>query len=292
MPSRLPPTVTGDAARFGIDEARRLHRDLIHSLGGFSYELAGGTLVTHERIPVPSFNYVDGARVSVRRQAAFFEKALDHYFQRALRPSFRVDPATPPHVDRTLRQLSFLAAAEPLVFLVAPTSDLPARVREIEVVELDPDHAREIASFWTHDRERDEFERAIDIVANHPNPGERLIPLLARSGSRTAAAALLYRHGEHAEVEAVATLPGLRGRGIATALVGGALASAARDGASTLSVLSTTPRLASRLRPLGFVEAGRLTEYMLPAGAQLNVPPPGPPGPPRWRPPRAPSGSL
>jgi len=272
---------------FGIDGARRLHRDLILSLGGFSYELAGGTLVTHERIPVPAFNFVDGARVAVRRQTAFFEKALDHYFQRALRPSFRVDLDTPPHIDRTLRHFGFVPASEPLVFLVAPTSNAPAGPRGIEVVEVQADHAREIAEFWTHDRERDEFARALDVVVNHPNPGERLTPLLARSGTRTAAAALLYRRGAHAEVEAVATLPELRGRGIATALVAGALAAAARDGATTLSVLSATPRLTTRLAPLGFLEAGRLTEYRLPADAQLAIPPPGPPTPPRWRPPRA-----
>jgi GNAT superfamily N-acetyltransferase len=277
---------------FGIDLARRLHRDLILSLGGFAYELAGGSLVTHERIPVPSFNFVDGARVSVRRQTAFFEKALDHYFQRALRPSFRVDPEVPVHVDQTLRHFGFVPADEPLVFLVAPTRTIPSAGRSLEVEEVGPDRAREIAAFWTHERERDEFARALDVVANHPNPGERLIPLVARSGSRTAAAALLYRRGDHAEVDAVATLPEMRGRGIATGLVEGALDAAAREGASTLSVLSTTPRLTARLRPLGFLEAGRLIEYRLPAGAQLAIPPPGPPTPPRWRPPRAPKADA
>jgi ribosomal protein S18 acetylase RimI-like enzyme len=279
--------MTAEIGDFGMDAARRLHRDLIHSLGGFSFELAGGSLVTHERIPVPSFNFVDGAKVSVRRQTAFFEKALDHYFQRALRPSFRVDPDVPGHVDRTLRHFGFLPAPDPLVFLVAPTRGAPSSAGSVEVEEVSPDRAREIAAFWTHERERDEFERALDVVANHPNPGERLVPLLARSGTRTAAAALLYRRGTHAEVDAVATLPELRGRGIATTLVEGALASAARDGATTLSVLSTTPRLSARLAPLGFSELGRLIEYRLPANAELSLPPPGPPTPPRWRPPRA-----
>ena len=281
--------MTDAAAGFGLEAARRLHRELIFALGGFAYELAGGTLVTHERIPVPSFNFVDGVEVSVRRQTAFFEKALDHYFQRALRPSFRVVPDPPTHVDQTLRRFGFVPAAEPLVFLIAPTRSVPAGPAGVEVVEITPDHAREVASFWTHDRERDEFERALDVVANHPNPGERLQPLLARTGDRPAAAALLYRRGAHAEVDAVATLPELRGRGIATRLVEGALDAAARDGATTLSVLSMTPRLSERLRPLGFAEAGRLVEYRLPADAQLAIPPPGPPTPPRWRPPRAPA---
>ena len=268
--------------------ARRLHRGLVLALGGFALELAGGTLVTHERIPVPPFNFVDGADVSVRRQTAFFERALDHYFQRALRPSFRVDLPVPPHIDRTLRHFGFVPAAEPLEFLVAPAGASTSSTSPVEVSEVPAEEAGRIAAFWTHDRERDEFERALDVAVHHPNPGERLLPLIARSGARTAGAALLYRRGDRAEVHAVSTLPELRGRGIATGLVAGALEAARQDGARTLSILSTTPRLAERLRPLGFRPVGALADYRLPPEAQLAIPPPGPPGPPRWRPPRAP----
>ncbi|MCI4355479.1 MAG: hypothetical protein L3K06_08985, partial [Thermoplasmata archaeon] len=106
----MPGTDAADEFR----EVRRLHRGLVLALGGFALELAGGTLVTHERIPVPPFNFVDGADVAIRRQTAFFEKALDHYFQRALRPTFRVDPPVPPHVDKTLRHFGFLPTDAPL----------------------------------------------------------------------------------------------------------------------------------------------------------------------------------
>ncbi|MCI4360528.1 MAG: hypothetical protein L3J91_02395, partial [Thermoplasmata archaeon] len=186
------------APPISLDGARRLHRDLIHALGGFSLELAGGILVTHERIPVPAFNFVDGADVAVRRQTAFFEKALDHYFQRALRPTFRVDPAAPGHIDRTLRHFGFVPSAEPLVFLAAPTRPRPPGTHDLAVEELASERVHEVAAFWTHERERDEFERALDVVVSHPNPGEHLVPLLARSGARTVAAALLYRRGDRA----------------------------------------------------------------------------------------------
>jgi GNAT superfamily N-acetyltransferase len=278
--------VTDGDPTAGLEGVRRHHRGLVLALGGFALELAGGTLVTHERIGVPAFNFVDGARVAVRRQTAFFEKALDHYFQRALRPSFRVDPPVPPHIDRTLRQFGFVPSVEPLLFLTAPTAPHGLPARSIEVDIADPDRLGEVAAFWTHERERDEFQRALDVAVHHPNPDERLTPLLARSGGRTAGAALLYRHGALAELHAVATLPELRGRGIATGLAAAALDAAREDGAMTLSILTATPRLAPRLRPLGFTEAGRLEEYRLPANAELAIPPPGPPTPPRWRPPR------
>ncbi|HTT45035.1 MAG TPA: hypothetical protein VMH38_03340, partial [Thermoplasmata archaeon] len=73
-----------------VEAALATERQFVLTLGGFALELAGATLVTHEKLPVPRFNFVQELGVGRERQTTFFEHALDHYFQRALRPTFRV----------------------------------------------------------------------------------------------------------------------------------------------------------------------------------------------------------
>lgn len=266
----------------------RLHRAFVVALGGYAIEVAGGVLVTHERVPVAPFNFVDDVRVAPERQTAFFERALDHYFQRALRPTFRVVPPVPTHVDTTLRRFGFRPVIEPRILLAAERVSVPPPERSsVEIVEAGPSDVARVAAFWTHDRERDEFLRALEVAVAHPNPGERLVPILATREGAPVAAALVYSRDGLAEVHAVATRPDARGHGVATNVVAFAATGRAAETARVVAIASTTPRLARRLSPLGFREVHRTVEYELPSEARLQLPDPGPPTPPRWRPPRA-----
>ena len=121
-----------------------LHRSFVVALGGFVLEFAGGALVTHERIAVPAFNYVDLDRLAPDRQTAFFERALDHYFQRAIRPSFRARRPVPAHVDRSLRAFGFV----------------PAGIRKNYYAEVNEDGL----VMWAHDIDTDAYEERIDAL--------------------------------------------------------------------------------------------------------------------------------
>ncbi len=274
----------------GLDPDLALHRSFIVALGGFVLEFAGGALVTHERIAVPSFNYVDLDRLAPDRQTAFFERALDHYFQRAIRPSFRARRPVAAHVDRTLRALGFAPAEEPWVVLRAgaPAAE-GAGIPSLQLESVR--EGEELAPLWAHAREADELRRALEVLLDHPNPGEHLEAWVAREHGTVVGCALAYERDGGAGIHAVATQPAARGRGVATAMVRGALAHLADRGVQHTVLLSAVPRLGPRLAPLGFREVGRLVEYRLPANAALAMPPPGPPQPPRWRPPRRPTGA-
>lgn len=260
------------------------------ALGGYALEIAGGALVTHERIGVARFNFVDGPYLPAGRLTAFFERALDHYFQRALRPRVRRLRPVPPPIDRALRQLGFVAEPDPLLRLSVDPGGATVPVGgEVEVVEADPGDDR-IAELWTAEGERDELRRALDVLLHHPEDGERLVPLFARIGGGIAGGALLHEQRGRATVQLTSTVPAARGQGVATAIVAAAVRSAAGRGIGSLSMLTENPRLAQRLAPLGFRVDREFTEYRLPPEAQLAVPAPSPTGPPRWRPPRAAGG--
>jgi GNAT superfamily N-acetyltransferase len=263
------------------------HRSFAVALGGFVLEIAGGSLVTHERIAVPAFNYVDLDRLAPDRLAAFFERALDHYFQRAIRPSFRAIRPVPPHVDRTLGSLGFVPGPDPWVVLRATSAGDPGAPEpplKIESVRA----GDELAPLWAHEREQAELRRSLEVLLDHPNPGEHLDALVARENGPVVGCALVYERDGAAGIHAVATQPAARGRGVATAMVRSAMNRLSGRGVGRTVLLSAVPRLAPRLAPLGFHEVGQLVEYTLPTDAVLAVPPSGPPAPPRWRPPRRP----
>ena len=279
MPS--PPAEVGPET--GLEEERAF----VLALGGYALEVAGGTLVAHERIGVARFNFVDGPYLAAGRVTAFFERALDHYFQRALRPSFRVRRPVPPHVDSALRGLGFVPGPLPLVRLSGTPCEAPGpSTPGLEVAAAGPAEAERLADLWTAERERDELRRALEVVVYHPNPGERLVPIFARQGAEVVGGAILYERGRCASVQLTSTQPAERGRGIATALVAGALAHAARDRIERVVLLTEAPRLATHLEPLGFHVDHEYEEYRLPLDADLSLPSPGAPTPPRWRPPR------
>ena len=263
-------------------------RQFVLTLGGFALEIPGASLVTHEKLPVPRFNFVQELGVGRERQASFFEHALDHYFQRALRPSFRVPDPVPGHVDAGLRRFGFRPKTAPLVLMLSgdqrPTSSTTSvAVREAGHEELDL-----IASFWTSDAERPEFRSALDVAWSHPNPHESLVPILATLQGAPVAAALVYRYRSAAGIHAVATRPAARGQGAASELVAFALAHGVGGPGARYSMFADSARLVARLEKLGFRAARTFVEYELPASAELAFPSPGPVVAPRWRPPRDP----
>lgn len=256
------------------------------ALGGYVLEIPGARLVTHERVPVPRFNYVEEVRVSPERQAAFFERALDHYFQRSLRPTVRLAEPVPPHLDRGLRAFAFRPAHDRLTVLAARDALPPPRRFAFDVEAAGPEEVDRVAAFFASERERGELRRAIEVVMAHPNPGEELRAFLASEHGRAAAAALLYRRGDAAGIHFVATQPPDRGRGAASALVDHLVRETPRPPDGLLAVTARHPRIRARLEALGFEAIGEFVEYELPADAELALAPPGPPQPPRWRPPR------
>jgi GNAT superfamily N-acetyltransferase len=266
--------------------ALRAERRFVLALGGYALELPGGTLVTHERIASPRFNFAVVTGVPADRQAAFFERALDHYFQRALRPRFRVPDPAPPHVDATLRRFSYRPLSDALVVWVhgGPPTGAPSPGWEVRPAAADEVEA--VASFWSEPSERPELRMALDVAVHHPSPGEQLVPTLAIRDGRPAAAALVYRTAEAAGIHLVTTQPDERGRGAATALVQHAVRDEPPEGRVPLSILTGVPRIGAHLGTIGFEAAGTFREYELPPDAELDLPPPGPPTPARWRPPR------
>ena len=267
-------------------DALQSERQFVLALGGFALHIAGATLVTHEKLPVPRFNFVEVGRVSPERQTAFFERALDHYFQRALRPTFRLRPPVPSHLDRGLRSFGFRPRPDPLVLLGGSGGRSGAESARYTVRVADRSELDLVASFWTSERERPEFRSALDTAWSHPNPEERLQPVLARDGEQVVAAALVYRYGAAAGLFAVATQPEARGRGAASDLVRGVLAQEVAGPGARYWITADSPRLRARLELLGFRPLVSFDQYELPPDAVLAMPPLGPAGPPRWRPPR------
>ncbi len=258
------------------------------SLGGYAIELAGGVLVLNERIPVPRFNFVQYIRLHRNRQSAFLERALDHYFQRALRPSIRAEPPVPDFLDASLRHLGFRPAPDSWSLLLhrGPERSAPTDSR-YEVRPATGDELPLIARFWTSDVERDEFLRALSVALVHPNPEENLVPVIALREGRPASAALFHRFRSSVGIHGVVTQPSERGQGAATALVAGLLNGPMGFGeAAPFAMWSDSPRLDRRLKDLGFEVAVRYSVYELPRDAELSLPPSGAPTPPRWRPPR------
>lgn len=279
--------MASDLSELATEAALEAERQFVLTLGGFALEIAGATLVTHEKIPVPRFNFVQELGVGRERQTAFFERSLDHYFQRALRPTFRVPLPVAAHVDAGLRRFGFRPRDSPLVLLLSggtaparPESSAEVRVAEPREIDL-------LSSFWTTERERPEFRTALDIAWNHPNPHEQLVPLLAFFDGDPVSSALLYRFRSSAGIHAVSTRPAARGRGAASDLVRYAVSHALVGPFVRYSILADSSRLQARLERLGFQPARSFQEYELPRDAELAIPPAFPSPSARWRPPRA-----
>jgi len=278
--------MTDELTGLATEAALEAERQFVVTLGGFALEIPGATLVTHEKIPVPRFNFVQEMGVGAERQTAFFERALDHYFQRALRPTFRVPTPVPDHVSAGLARFGFRPRASPLVILLSSGAAPESFGAGVEVHVAEPRELDLVSSFWTTERERPEFRTALDIAWNHPNPHERLVPLLAMVEGVPAASALVYRYRTSAGIHAVATQPSSRGRGAASELVAYATARNPAGPGVRYSIFADSERLTQRLERLGFRRARTFEVYELPPGSTLTIPPAGPAQPARWRPPR------
>jgi len=274
---------------FGTDPltaaALASERRFVLSLGGYALEIPGGTLIVHEKIPSPRFNFVVVERVAPQRQTAFFERALDHYFQRAIRPRFRIFGEPAEHVARALQRFSFRPLAEPRTVLLGGTPERSAPDPRYAIGPATDSEIDLVAGFWTVESERPELRTAIDVATHHPSPDESLVPVLAKQEGAPVAAALLFRSGDATGIHFVTTRPEARGAGAASALVQG-VRSDPRYAGIRWSIFADSSRLLARLTALGFSPAATFTEYELPPTAELDLPPPGPPTPPRWRPPR------
>jgi hypothetical protein len=269
-----------------VEAALEAGRQFVHTLGGFTLQIAGANLVTHERLPVSRFNFVQEIGVGPERQSAFFERALDHYFQRALRPTFRVPEPVAPHVDAGLVRFGFRPRETPLILLLEAEAPPAAKATVEGVRPARPSELDLVASFWTSERERPEFRAALDVAWSHPNPHEHLEPLLGFRDGEAVSVALLYRYRSSAGIHAVATRLPARGRGAASDLVRFALRHDPVGAGVRYSMFADSARLVQRLQGLGFRAARSFQIYELPSDATLAIPPPGPAGPPQWRPPR------
>ncbi len=280
-----------DRTEEAADAALETEAQLVLTLGGYALELAGARLVTNEHVAVPRFNFVQEVGVARERQTAFFERALDHYFQRALRPTFRVPIPVPEYLDANLQRLGFRARPAPLALMLrAPGPPLPTPPQHPVRVARDTELDR-VAAFWTSDRERPELAAALSVAVHHPNPHECLIPVLAEFAGAPAGVALVYRYRDMAGVFGVSTQPDARGHGVASDLLRWVVAGEVAGPGCPYFVLADSPRLGQHLATLGFRTARTFREYELSSEHALGFPPPGPPGPPRWRPPRR-TGSV
>jgi acetyltransferase (GNAT) family protein len=273
-----------------VEAALREERELVLSLGGYAVEIAGGVLVVNERIPVPRFNFIQSVRLHRNRQSGFLERALDHYFQRALRPTIRAEQPVPEFLDVSLRRLGFRGSPEPWSLLLRHDRSPPAETpTPFEVRTATAEELPVVARFWTGDGEGEEFVRALTVALEHPNPDESLVPGIALRDGVLASAALLHTHRSAVGIHGVVTQPSERGRGAATALVAGLLNRVpALPLSGPTAMWSDRPRLDARLRRLGFEAAVRYSVYELPVEAELAGPPTPPSSVPRWRPPRNP----
>lgn len=271
-----------------LDEALREEREFVFVLGGFAIEIPGATLVTNERIPAPRFNFVQDVRLSRERIAGFFERSLDHYFQRALRPVYEVPEPAPKFLADVLERYGFRPRDEPRSLLVTRRTVLPpAPPTEIAVRVARPTELDAVADFWTATEDRQEVRRSLEVTIEHPNPQEALLPVLALEDGRPVSAAILHRFETTWGIHAVATQPDARGRGAASAIVAAALRNLLPPSAELVAIWADHARIRKRLELLGFHEIARYRLFDLDPKAELHLPPLGPPTGPRWRPPRS-----
>jgi GNAT superfamily N-acetyltransferase len=273
-----------------VAAALETERRFVLALGGFTLGIAGATLVTHEKLPSPRFNFVEVGAVAPGRMTALVERSLEHYFQRALRPTFRVRAPVLTPLDAALRSQGFRPRAPPLTLLLDTAEGTGVAVPDRSVRVARPNELEGVAAFWTHERERPELLSAVALAWNHPNPDEELAPVLALEGGTVVAAALVFRHGSMSGIYAVATQPGARGRGAASDVVAFARREARSAASRRTSIFSDSLRLTARLERLGFRPALEFVEYELPRDAALEMPRSGESTPPLWRPPRSRAG--
>jgi GNAT superfamily N-acetyltransferase len=276
----------------GLEEVLREERELVLAFGGFAVEIPGAVLVTNERIPVPRFNFVQDVAVARDRLAGFFERALDHYFQRALRPDFHVLEPVPGYLAKALAQFEYRARVEPRSALLHPRSvPISTPRHEFRIAVADAEAFDEVVGFWSETREREELRRHLETVHHHANPDETLLPVLAYDGKEPVSAALLHGFRGTWGIHGVATQPGRRGQGAATAIVAESVYRIVPEDARAIVIWADQTRIRARLEGMGFHEVARFQVFELAAGAELHLPSVPGVSTPRWRPPRSASSA-
>ncbi|MCI4319308.1 MAG: GNAT family N-acetyltransferase [Thermoplasmata archaeon] len=243
--------------------------------------------VVHEKIPFPRFNFVQEVDVQRERSTGFFEVALDHYFQRAIRPTFRVATDASVHAGATLELLGFHRRPTELALLHTTTrGGRPTEEPSIEVRPARPEELESVVTSFASPPEQLELRRHLEVAWDRPGRQEKLTPLLGFRDGKPVVTALLHRYRSTTGIHGVATQPGARGSGVATALVRRAMAGDLTPEGGSIWLLSEHASLERHLAPLGFGKVASYTVFDLPPDAELSLPPPGPPTPARWRPPR------
>jgi hypothetical protein len=265
----------------------RAHEAFVVALGGSVLEIAGARLVLHERVPAPTFNYIVLGAIGPGRQAAFFERALDHYFQRAVRPAVLAPTPLARHLEEGLQRFGFRVEADPVRVLqaVGPPAEAPTPAG-LSVAELAPGEIGRILPFWAESQESEELARSFQVLVHHPNPDESTRAWVVSEAGQDLASAVAYGIGTLRGLHGIGTVSGARGRGAASAVVRAALAAIGPSSAAPLTTLARGDRALASLERLGFAATATLAEYRLPKEAELHLPALGPPAPPRWRPPR------
>jgi GNAT superfamily N-acetyltransferase len=264
-------------------------RAFVYAFGGFGLELTGGTLVTNERLAVPRFNFVQDLSLAPDRVAAFFERALDHYYQRAIRPVFQLRlPAAPPLL-RALARLGYRERSEPRSLHAARTPPALPMGEGVEVRPAKEAELERVVDLWDAGgaTERAEFRRSLIVALAHPNPDEVLLPILAFEGTELVASAIAHGFRGAWGVHGLATRRGARGRGIASATLLETVGRCLPGPPPLVGLWAESDRLRPRLEALGFRELARYAIYELDPSAELTLPAVTPPAAPRWRPPRA-----
>ncbi|MGI0129712.1 MAG: hypothetical protein ACREEC_06140, partial [Thermoplasmata archaeon] len=225
--------------------------------------------------------------VGSQRQASFFERALDHYFQRALRPRVLLRSPAPRHLDEGFRRFGFRRVRERVRLMSSSqSSGLSVGSSPVDVVAPPPEEVGRVLPFWASASEQAEISMALDVLAFHPNPSEQFVPLVASRDGRDVASAIAYSDGRVAGFHEAASDASELGRETTAELLLHAARLLLPPKPPTLGVWVRDAALVDRLQRIGFEPVGERIEYELPLDVELDFPRPGPPTPPRWRPPR------
>lgn len=190
-------------------------------------ELSEAHLVVNEKVPVPRFNFVQDARCGAGRVAAFVERTLEHYYQRALRPTFELPKDVhQPALEHALELSGYLPKGREhrrhlLLWNGQGPPPAVSNRDEVRVETLSDDELPTLVDLLVESnaRYREEVRRYLEVGMGHPNPGERVVPYVARTGSGAVSFGVLLSHATGSGLYAVGTPTSERARGYASRLV-------------------------------------------------------------------------